>query len=173
MKLFVCILCVLILSGCLKEQPSAIVGSIQAQKAAVASFKTVDYDGLETLLVNSTAEVTVVNFWATWCKPCIKELPYFEQVSTNYDDREVDVILVSLDFPNQKEHLENFITKRHLKSEVILLDDADANRWINEVDESWSGALPATLLYNHHKRSFFERSFTFQELELEIEKFKS
>ncbi len=88
----------------------------------------------------------VINFWATWCAPCVKELPYFEKLKTEYADKNVEVLLVSLDFPKQVEKkLIPFINKKKLKSEVVLLDDINEDVWIKAIDETWSGALPATL----------------------------
>lgn len=161
--------------SCRKDKPIGIAGSseVKQHNTEAQAFTSVDYEGLEAIIDNSTAGITVVNFWATWCKPCIKELPYFEEVQSKYKSTEVKVILVSLDFPDQKERLENFIKKRNLQSEVIFLDDADANSWINKVDTSWSGAIPATIIYNEQKRNFYEKSFTLKELELEIQKFKT
>ena len=172
----ICFLLLLFTVSCGKKQSNekvTVVTEVTQEDGAVSKvFKTVDYDGLEDYLTQSTAAVTVVNFWATWCKPCIKELPFFEEVKAKYDEQDVDVILVSLDFPDQIERLEKFIDNRKLKSEVVLLDDPDANTWINKIDARWSGAIPATIIYNENKKSFYERSFTFQELEKEIEKFK-
>ncbi len=135
------------------------------------SFETVDYEGLEEYLETSSATVQVVNFWATWCKPCVKELPYFEKINTLYADKDVDVILVSLDFPEQIERLTRFIEKQNIQSEVVFLDDGNANSWIPKVDASWSGAIPATIIYTEEKRSFYERSFTYDELEKELKLF--
>ena len=134
-------------------------------------FVTVDYEGLESYLEESDATVHVVNFWATWCKPCIKELPYFETIREKYSGENVKVILVSLDFPDQKERLTHFIEKRNIQSEVVFLDDGDANSWIPKVDVSWTGAIPVTIIYTDEKRSFYERSFTYKELEEELKLF--
>ena len=134
-------------------------------------FITVDYEGLESYLETSEADVHVINFWATWCKPCVKELPHFETIQKQYGDEDVKVILVSLDFPDQKERLTHFIEKRNIQSEVLFLDDGDANSWIPKVDVSWSGAIPVTIIYNDEKRSFYERSFTYKELEEELKLF--
>ena len=77
--------------------------------------------------------------------------------------------MVSLDFP---EHLEKklipFVEKRNIKSEVVLFDDSDANSWIPKVNENWSGAIPATIIYSNSERKFYERSFTYEELETEL-----
>ncbi len=135
------------------------------------SFVTVDYKGLESYLEESEAAVHVVNFWATWCKPCIEELPHFETIREEYRGKDVKVILVSLDFPDQTERLTNFIEKRNIQSEVVFLDDGDANSWIPKVDVSWTGAIPVTIIYNDQKRSFYEKSFTYQELEEELKLF--
>lgn len=68
--------------------------------------------------------------------------------------------------------LKPFIEKKDLKSKVIVLNDDDENTWINEIDPSWSGSIPATIIYNKNERKFFERSFTFEELEAEVKQLK-
>jgi thiol-disulfide isomerase/thioredoxin len=123
---------------------------------------SLNYTELKPLLNQSDDKVHVVNFWATWCAPCIKELPYFEALNQNEN---VDVLLVSLDFPKHKESLLlPFIKKNQLQSKVVHLDDTNENFWINAIDTTWSGAIPATLIYNQNKRMFYEQSFTKDEL---------
>jgi len=81
----------------------------------------------------------------------------------------VELILVSLDFPNQIEsRVIPFIKKNNLKGNVVLMADPDQNTWIPKVDETWSGAIPATLIYTKNSRKFYEQSFTFEELKNEI-----
>ncbi len=137
------------------------------------SLKVFDFNELQTYLSAKDANKTyVINFWATWCAPCVKELPYFETLNTNYSNKNVEVILVSLDFPRQIEtKLKPFLKKKALKSEVVVLDDVDANTWIPKVNKDWSGAIPATLIYNKNKKAFYERSFNYQELENELKQF--
>jgi thiol-disulfide isomerase/thioredoxin len=109
----------------------------------------------------------IINFWATWCKPCVKELPYFESLHKELKGSKYRLILVSLDF---KKHFESrllpFVEKNQLQSEVYLLDEPDYNSWIDKVDSSWGGSIPATLFYNHFKkvRYFKEQEFDKQEL---------
>lgn len=134
-----------------------------AQQKDVASL---NYEQLKPLLFQESERVQVVNFWATWCAPCIKELPYFEELSQRND---VEVLLVSLDFPKHKQkRLLPFVEKHKLRSKVVHLDDADENFWINQISTKWSGALPATLIYNNNRRGFYEQSFTKEELFAEV-----
>jgi thiol-disulfide isomerase/thioredoxin len=152
-----------------KGENQLIVSSVDTEEDT--PFVTVDYEGLESYLEESDATVHIVNFWATWCKPCVKELPYFETIREKYSDENVKVILVSLDFPDQKERLTHFIEKRNIQSEVVFLDDGDANSWIPKVDVSWTGAIPVTIIFTDEERSFYERSFTYKELEEELKLF--
>lgn len=134
---------------------------ISAQEIAV-----VDFTQLQPLLDKRNDTTYVVNFWATWCLPCIKEMPYFQQIHENFSNRKVKVILVSLDFEKQiNSTLIPFIEKNRLTAEVILLNDPDANSWIDQVNPKWSGALPATVIYNKNFQGFYEQSFTYNELE--------
>ena len=124
--------------------------------------KTVNYNELKPLINKSGEKTYVVNFWATWCAPCIKEIPYYEELNKN---PLIDVLLVSLDFPNHIfSRLIPFIKKNKIQSEVILLNDSNENYFISEINSDWSGALPATIIYNKKKRLFFEKSFTKDEL---------
>lgn len=128
-----------------------------------------DFDEFEYMLYFEDEKTYVVNFWATWCKPCIKELPYFEELRKNYKESGLEVILVSLDFPEKLEsHVIPFIKKHKLQSKVVLLDDVNSNRWIPLVSEEWSGAIPATIIYNKNQRKFYERTFTYEELITEL-----
>jgi len=122
---------------------------------------------LEPLFERKTDTTYVINFWATWCKPCVAELPYFEQLDRAYRGEKVKVILVSLDFPRQlKKKLVPFIEEHNLQSEVIALLDNDYNSWIDKISPDWGGAIPVTLIYNAKKRKFFGQQFPeFNDLE--------
>lgn len=131
-----------------------------------------DFNGLEHYLTKKDDKTYVVNFWATWCAPCVKELPYFEKINGNYQEKDVEVILVSLDFPNQYDKkLKPFIKKHNLQSKVLVLDDVDQNAWIPKVNENWDGAIPVTIIYNKDKREFYDRPFTYDELVNELKQF--
>ena len=135
-------------------------------------LKVYDYEGLAPLLHQNDDKTYVINFWATWCKPCIKELPYFEKLNENYSGKNVEVILVSLDFPQHFDtKLKTYIKENNLKSKVVALDDPDMNSWIPKINEKWTGAIPATIIYNKNGRKFYEQSFEYDELVLELRQF--
>lgn len=131
-----------------------------------------DFDGFKHMLHFDDNKTYIINFWATCCRPCVKELPYYEKIGEEYKEKNVEVILVSLDFPNNIEsRVLPFIVKHNLKSKVVLLDDPNQNRWIPQVSEAWSGAIPATMIYNKDKRKFYEHAFTYEQLLTELNLF--
>lgn len=118
------------------------------------------YDEFEKALLKQNDTLYVVNFWATWCAPCVKELPYFEDFSKENSNQKVKVILVSLDFEKQKDSkLIPFLKRKKITSDVVLLLEKDYNNWLPKVDKNWSGSIPATLLIKGNKRQFVEQEF--------------
>ncbi|WP_147678921.1 TlpA family protein disulfide reductase [Algibacter pacificus] len=175
MKRYVFIIALLLVLGCKEKKNVPELGIKDSYKkidASAVKLEIYNFDGLKTFLNKEDNKIHVINFWATWCAPCIKELPYFEKINTEYKSENVEVLLVSLDFPHLYDSkLKPFILEEKLKSKVVALDDVDSNTWIPKVDESWSGALPATMIYKNDKRKFFEKSFTYEELEHELKQF--
>jgi thiol-disulfide isomerase/thioredoxin len=140
-------------------------GSLGA--SAQSQVAVYDYERFSKWLTKSNDTTYVINFWATWCAPCVKELPDFEQLNLQYRDEKFKMILVSLDFlSNLENRVIPFITQHKLQAEVIMLHEPDGNKWIPQVDDAWSGAIPATVIYNREKdfRSFHEGSYTYDEL---------
>ena len=128
---------------------------IVAQKVAVFD----NYSTLEKEILSDKNTVYVVNFWATWCAPCVKELPHFEKL--NSENKSIKVVLVSLDFKNQFESkLIPFLKKKNINSEVVLLTDTNYNAWLPIVDKDWSGSIPATLIIKNGKKIFVEKIFS-------------
>ena len=129
------------------------------------TISEIDREGITMLTQKSNDTTYVVNFWATWCSPCVKEISYFEELYRKYNSSTVSVILVSLDFPNQVEkRLLPFIQEKEISAPVLLMTDLNYNGWIDRVDPTWSGALPATLIYNRESRIFLEKELTRDDL---------
>jgi thiol-disulfide isomerase/thioredoxin len=141
--------------------------SLSAQKAV-----PIKLEGLQKIIHGQSEKVLVINFWATWCGPCIKELPYFEKL--NQENKEAEVILVSMDYdldPNT-EKVERFVVRKKIQSRVLVLTESDPNSWIEKIDKHWSGALPATLVIDTKtgKREFVQGELSEGELEKLLKK---
>jgi thiol-disulfide isomerase/thioredoxin len=133
-------------------------------------LRMVDFEEFEEMMESPADGIKVYNFWATWCAPCIKEMPHFQTVSKAEG---VELMFVSLDDSRKVERVESFMEKRNITSPVVLLDDIDYNSWISKVSEDWSGAIPATLFVDSEgKRHFHEGEMSEEELKAFITKLK-
>ena len=132
-----------------------------AQKAIVVKF-----DALQKILETKSDQIQVINFWATWCAPCVKELPLLEKLNAQ-KDLNTKITLINLDYADKLDKVNEFMARKNIQSEVLLLDDIDYNSWIDKVDKSWGGAIPATLIINPRtgKRKFVEKELKEGELE--------
>lgn len=125
-------------------------------------------DKLLSRIEKNNDTLYIVNFWATWCKPCVQELPDFEKINTEYKNQKVKVILVTLDFKEElKKRVIPFIKKNKYTTEVILLDEVDGS-FIDKVSKDWSGAIPATLLIKNKKKEFIGKKTNYEELKEKI-----
>jgi len=127
----------------------------------------VNRNWVAAMSLNNSDTTYVINFWATWCKPCVDELPAFEKIGEQYKDEKVKILLVSCDFKKQlTQRVVPFVKQKKLKSSVVLMDESDPNSWIEKVDSRFTGAIPATLIINGKKdfRFFKEGEISFDEL---------
>jgi thiol-disulfide isomerase/thioredoxin len=138
-------------------------GFVYAQK-----IQGVDRNWISAMSQNNSDTTYIINFWATWCKPCVEELPHFEKINAAYSNQKVKVILVSCDFTKQIDsRVVPFIKAKKIQSEVVYMKETDPNEWIELVDSDFSGAIPATLIINGAQkfRFFKEGESTYEELE--------
>ena len=146
----------------------AIVALLAIVPGRAQTVSVISFDQLDSMTQNTGDTLVVFNFWATWCKPCIAEMPAFDSLHRAYAGRKVRVVFVSLDFISQLDRrVRPFVEKRRYAPPVVLLDAPDPNSWIDRVSPEWSGAIPATLVVNNARniRNFYEREFTFDELQ--------
>lgn len=132
-------------------------------------FKIITFEEFEVVLNKDSEKLRIYNFWATWCAPCVKEMPYFEKASR--DDDGIELVFISMDDGRNPERVTNFMEKRNITSPVYLLDDVDYNKWIDKVNPEWSGAIPATMFIKPDgERHFHEGELEETELKKLIEK---
>src|SRR5215213_7498414 len=128
-------------------------------------------DDLNSAIKNAD-KPTIFNFWATFCKPCVAEIPYFQQLVKKYDSLGVQLVLVSLDLSEMyPQKIRNFAAKYKFTAPIKFLDETNADLFCPAVDESWSGAIPASLFINNKTgyRKFFEEQLSREKLEKEIQ----
>ena len=155
------------LLGLLALASCAAVPSVLAQAEAPGAYAFPTYEHFDDFAADYLAgghpdTTYVVNFWATWCGPCVKELPYFEQLhaSAQADGLPVRVTLVTIDLPMAYDSsLLPFLAERNLRAEVVGLRDGDANAWIDRVDPDWSGAIPVTIVRRGDATAFYEKAY--------------
>ena len=140
---------------------------ILGQQMLAQNVSIIHLADLENRLSQGKDTTYVVNFWATWCAPCVKELPFFENLEKEREKTPFKVLLISLDFT---EHIESkvipFINRKGLESEVSVLDEQDDNVWIPQVSPKWSGSIPATLFVSKTKKTHHFHEGSFKEGEL-------
>jgi thiol-disulfide isomerase/thioredoxin len=141
--------------------------SLSACAQKVEKWKIADLESA----IKKADQPTVINFWATFCKPCLEEIPYFQQLAKKYEKDGVKLILVNLDLPSAyPKKITDFATKRKITSPIKFLDESDADIFCPKVDESWSGSIPATLFINNKTgyRRFHEDQMTKEAFEQEL-----
>lgn len=135
---------------------------------ANAQVKLLTLNELEQRMAKGGDTTYVVNFWATWCGPCVEELPSFEKLQADYKNKPIKIILMSLDFKSKlSTAVMPFVEKNQLKAEVYVINEKDQQKFIERVDKKWEGAIPATLFYNREKKiiHFYEKPFeTYEDL---------
>ncbi|MDJ1469377.1 TlpA disulfide reductase family protein [Cytophagaceae bacterium YF14B1] len=134
----------------------------------------IQFDQLNKRIHQNNDTLYVVNFWATWCGPCVTELPLLESVHKKFANQKVKVLLVSLDFKRDLQtKVIPFVQKRKLRSSVYLLNETDHNTWIDKISPEWSGSIPATLFIktSRNVRKFMEKEVKAGELETIIQSF--
>ena len=117
----------------------------------------VDESGYRALLKSNAGSVILVDFWATWCAPCRKEMPLLAKLDSKLRPRRFHLITVSADEPEQEQAAVDFLAKSGISGSAYLRRANDDDKFIASVEPTWSGALPALFLYDRQGK--LARSF--------------
>jgi len=124
-------------------------------------------------MIDTSSTPLIINIWATWCAPCVHEIPWFEKQVAELKDTTVQLILISVDFrTDYPKKLENFVREKGYKSKVLWLEETDASYFCPFIDKDWDGNIPVTLMVNNKKkyRQFYNSQITEPRLKLELQK---
>lgn len=137
--------------------------------AESGNFEKINSDQMSALLASDTAAVKVVNVWATWCAPCVREFPPFLSLKQKMEHESVEMIFVSADFASERDSAIRFLASQGVDFKTYWMR-GDTNEFINNLSESWSGALPATFVFNrrHELVYFYQGEVDFSLLENKI-----
>lgn len=134
--------------------------------------RIVNANELQNIYKKNNDTTYVINFWATWCKPCIDELPEFLQLQKDLNQKPVQFLFVSLDDVKYKDtRVIPFVLKNKMDN-VFILDDNDPNEWIPEISEEWTGSIPATLITRNNYSAFYEQKINYEKLKESVQKIK-
>ncbi len=142
---------------------------LPALGTATAPVRYEQFADLEGLFQQQNDTTYLVNFWATWCKPCREEIPLLQQLLEDKADQPLRVVLVSLDTEESAiARIPAFLAAEAPSVAAVVLTDEDP-AWGKSIDRVWTGALPTTIIYQQKRRFVYRRAFnTYADLEAAV-----
>jgi len=142
-----------------------LVACLFASAQEIPSWKITD---VVNYYSKKSDSVYVINFFATFCKPCVAEIPYLQTIAKKYEGQKVKLILISLDLPTYYPGLiDKFAKNNNINADIAWLNESNADYFCNKIDKKWSGSIPATLFVNAKSgsKAFFEEPLSEQKFE--------
>jgi len=131
-------------------------------------IRTMKIDELDAFIQSAT-KPTIINFWATWCAPCVEEMPWFNKIVNQ--NKNVELVFVSLDnnsaYPAK---IQSFVKAKKISATLIWLNETNAEVFCPIIDEDWAGSIPATLFINNSRnyRRFIEAQLSPTEIRKQL-----
>ena len=106
-------------------------------------------DDIKSIMDANKGKVVLLNFWATWCKPCVKEFPDLVKLQNNYKDKGFVLVFISADMPEEiKSKVTPFLNQEKVDFTTYYIGSDKPEDIINYVDKDWQGAIPSTYIYD-------------------------
>ncbi|MDE3059272.1 MAG: TlpA family protein disulfide reductase [Bacteroidota bacterium] len=149
--------------------------TLAGEKSETQNARPLDVKGVKRLIHERHGKILFLNLWATWCAPCVEEFPDIVKFSHIYTDSLVEVVAISVDYPDEADSkVRPFLKKHNVDFKVYIADAKDQEDFINAVNSSWSGAVPATFIFGKHgkQRAFLLGKQNLERFKNEIEKIR-
>jgi peroxiredoxin len=135
--------------GCSTKWDSKIESNrrwIEKVQQEPANLVLADASALKELRANKSGKVRLVNFWATWCGPCVSEFDELVETNLRFRHRDFELVTVAAQFPDEQDKVLAFLKKHHAATRNLLFGEPDKYKLMEAFDPDWSGALPHTVL---------------------------
>ncbi len=140
--------------------------AIEKWDAEPVTLEGVDADGVKKLAANDSKNLRLINVWATWCGPCVAEMPELLEINRIYRSRKLETITISMDDADKKDQVLEFLKEHHLAFENRIWSSDDKDALVNALDKSWQGPVPFTLLVAPGGKVLYRQTGAFDALEL-------
>lgn len=123
-------------------------------------------DQLKALRKNGTGKLLLVNFWATWCAPCVQEMPELQTMYRMYGHRAFDLVTVSINYPDEREGVLKRLSELHATTRNLMLGSTDIYALLGAFDPEWNAAVPYTMLIRPNGEVAYKKQAPVDPLEL-------
>ena len=139
---------------------------------AQTEIPVVKIEELKSVYIQPNDTTYIVNFFATWCGPCMQEMPVLNKFYEAHKNTNIKLIFVSLDNISAKKRLPVKMKKLGIQAPVYLLNESTDFSWLDKIDKRWQGSIPATMAVNNKKniKAFFETPMESGQLEFYLKK---
>ncbi len=111
-------------------------------------LELVDAEAYHEVIARHRGSLVLVDFWATWCPPCVESFPKLVDLHSKYADRGVAVIGASVDFPGESDRVKAFLHEHDAYFENLKVVVENTDQFISSVGQRWDGGVPAVFLYD-------------------------
>ena len=148
------------------EKEASVVKELAGWKKEEVTLETIDDQGIKDLIANKTNKVRLINVWATWCGPCVGELPEFVKINHMFKRRDFEFITISADKPDKKDRALAILKNNYVSAKNYIFNSEDIYKLIELIDPKWQGALPYTMIIEPDGKILYAKQAGIKPLEI-------